>query len=133
MKKHCPRCNKDLPHDSFTKDRSRKDGLRSLCRECYNQYLKDNRKSWPSRSREARRQQWQNYEDNTKSERDARYRKHNKRKIAIRSKTYRKHRDTQKCSVDGCNEIAERHHLSYQNPDNFIWLCREHHLDIHER
>lgn len=32
--KHCPHCKRTLPTSSFHKDRKKKDGLRSWCREC---------------------------------------------------------------------------------------------------
>lgn len=33
-RKHCPMCNKDLPLSSFSKNKSRKDGLQTYCVEC---------------------------------------------------------------------------------------------------
>lgn len=32
--KHCPHCKRTLPTSSFHKDRKKKDGLRSWCRDC---------------------------------------------------------------------------------------------------
>lgn len=36
-----------------------------------------------------------------------------------------------KCSVEGCETIGERHHLSYDLPKTIIWLCRKHHSLAH--
>ena len=134
--KYCPKCNRELPETEFTKDRTRGDGLRAYCRECYNAYLQDKRPSWRSRSPEAKRQEWQRYiakynGDPTKRDRDARYRLANAEKIEVRSRTYHANREAEHCSVPGCGELGERHHLSYQDPSQFVWLCRHHHLEEH--
>ncbi len=34
MVKYCPACNKDLPTESFFRNKSRKDGLQSVCKSC---------------------------------------------------------------------------------------------------
>ena len=36
--KRCTKCGKDLPLDAFHRDRSKKQGRRSRCRECERQY-----------------------------------------------------------------------------------------------
>ena len=33
--KRCSACTETLPHDAFSKDRTKRDGLRSRCRPCY--------------------------------------------------------------------------------------------------
>ncbi len=36
-----------------------------------------------------------------------------------------------KCSIDGCKNRGERHHLDYNKPTEIIWLCLEHHHKLH--
>ncbi|MEE8115435.1 MAG: hypothetical protein V3T23_13910 [Nitrososphaerales archaeon] len=33
--KHCPRCNRDLPHESFYTQPSRQDGISGWCKGCH--------------------------------------------------------------------------------------------------
>lgn len=35
------------------------------------------------------------------------------------------------CSIESCPGIGERHHLTYDDPYNFIWLCKLHHRYEH--
>lgn len=39
----------------------------------------------------------------------------------------------QKCIVDGCDCIGERHHPDYSKPEEIIWVCRKHHLNIYHK
>jgi len=36
--KHCPKCGCDLPTSEFSKHQNRKDGLQSLCKQCFKNY-----------------------------------------------------------------------------------------------
>lgn len=36
----------------------------------------------------------------------------------------------QKCAVDGCDKIGERHHPDYSKPDEIVWICKSHHRRI---
>ena len=64
MEKHCPHCNRTLPVTSFHKDKKKKDGLRSWCRECC---------SWKFQHKflgtEAYQRRLKRYEDNRKAQR----------------------------------------------------------------
>jgi hypothetical protein len=77
--KHCSRCDKDLPLESFNKDKTRKDGLAWFCRECNKknsaQYYIDNRekcldnfKDVYERNKEDRLIQAKEYRDSHKEE-----------------------------------------------------------------
>jgi len=37
-----------------------------------------------------------------------------------------------KCAFQGCNQPTQMHHLDYENPLNVLWICRDHHLDLHQ-
>ena len=45
MKKHCPRCNKDLPIEKFGKNKRTIDRLSIYCKECRNKYRKEDYKT----------------------------------------------------------------------------------------
>ena len=78
--KRCPMCNKDLPLDAFSKNKSRKDGLQSYCIECRKQrYLADKDKI---------------------AKRGKIYREQHKEEIALRSKLYRENNKEKKKQTD---------------------------------
>lgn len=56
-----------------------------------------------------------------------------KGKAIIRLITRIKNPLRKRCSVDGCNEWGERHHLDYSNPDDIIRLCKKHHEALHKQ
>lgn len=33
----------------------------------------------------------------------------------------------QKCFVEDCNNLGERHHPDYSKPEEIIWVCKSHH------
>jgi hypothetical protein len=37
----------------------------------------------------------------------------------------------QMCSVLGCREKGQRHHPDYNKPEEIVWLCQQHHCDLH--
>jgi hypothetical protein len=43
--KHCNKCGKEKPHGDFTKDKSSKDGLYGICKECKRQFEKSYKKN----------------------------------------------------------------------------------------
>lgn len=53
-------------------------------------------------------------------------------KNAARMQAYREHLEPQLCRWKGCCIIGERHHPSYANPKDIVWLCREHHIMMHQ-
>lgn len=36
--KHCPKCGRDLPEESFQKNSTAKDGLQFYCKDCMHVY-----------------------------------------------------------------------------------------------
>lgn len=43
--KKCFKCDRELPLDEFYKNKSKKDGLQHMCKECYKQYHQDHREA----------------------------------------------------------------------------------------
>lgn len=35
------------------------------------------------------------------------------------------------CSVEGCGQPGERHHEDYNDPLRIVYLCKQHHMDLH--
>jgi hypothetical protein len=42
------------------------------------------------------------------------------------------HEENHKCSIEGCNNIGERHHHDYNKPTDIVWLCHKHHGMVHK-
>jgi hypothetical protein len=58
------------------------------------------------------------------------YREGNRDKINARCIARRKVQE-EECGVEGCFEIAERHHDDYNIPTEVEHLCKAHHLEVH--
>lgn len=58
------------------------------------------------------------------------YRKH-KNKSQAHTQAHRAHPVRQECSENSCSLLGERHHPNYANPIDIVWLCRQHHYDLH--
>lgn len=39
----------------------------------------------------------------------------------------------QPCEVKGCKEETQKHHDDYSKPLEVRWLCRKHHLELHQQ
>ena len=76
------------------------------------------------------------------------YREANREKVnEIARNSYARHKDRHsirarseylypnafRCSVEGCQEQGERHHLNYQDAGLIVWLCRVHHRLLHSK
>lgn len=128
--KKCSVCKKYLDESNFTKRSRYKDGLEYECRICRNIKRKTNetrfiRRNYPSR------QHRKKGEDRTKKDRDKRYAEKNKNKTNAQAMARRIYPVPQKCSIEGCDNIGQRHHPDYSKPKEIIWLCRYHHTLIH--
>lgn len=51
------------------------------------------------------------------------------KKARIKAKEFYKNR--QKCSIENCNELGQRHHHDYSRPLDIVWLCNYHHRLLH--
>jgi len=66
-------------------------------------------------------------------ERHRRYYQNNKKKFFAEQMGRYYNPKTKSCSIKGCNIKGERHHEDYNKAREIIWLCRQHHLAIHNR
>ena len=83
--KVCSKCKQKKPFEGFNKERARKDGLRSQCKDCVKQYREQNKERFSE-------QQKQYYEQNKERIREynKQYREQNKESIRERNKQYRR-------------------------------------------
>lgn len=49
----------------------------------------------------------------------------------IRAKTRQAFPKAEKCSINDCEKIGQRHHPDYSKPLDIIWLCSKHHGQAH--
>lgn len=98
--KRCPMCNKYLPLEAFSKNKSRKDGLQSYCIECrkeryqkmYKEKVSDTGRIYREKNKEEiaiRSKIWRDNNKEKKRQTDQSYREKNKDKIKAQLKEYR--------------------------------------------
>lgn len=98
--KHCPMCDRDLPFEAFSKNKSRKDGLQSYCIECrkeryqakYKEKVAETGKIYREKHKEEIALKGKIWRDNNKEKirkRDKEYYEKNKDKIKVQLKEYR--------------------------------------------
>lgn len=144
--KTCFACKKVKPLNEFYRHPKMADGHFNKCKSCSKADAKKNRAD--------NIDQYRQYERDRRAEKkqvEARYRKtpagkaahdratarysfnHKKQRVAHNavSNALRDGRLTRMpCGVCG-SELTEAHHPDYDKPLEVIWLCREHHMQIH--
>lgn len=66
------------------------------------------------------------------AEKSKRQRERNYEKCTARIKASRVFKVPGKCSVDGCDNIGEKHHPDYNRPLDIVYLCKLHHVKLHQ-
>lgn len=130
--KNCSRCQKVLELGSFYKDKQKKEGLMSHCKNCDRLLRRERRAKYP----ETYRLRDRRYYAKHKSEKVAYlrdWRSRNSIKVtahqAVRSAL---RRGLLTKSVCFCGEVrVDAHHEDYSKPLEVLWLCRTHHERIH--
>jgi hypothetical protein len=142
--KICPSCQSEKSISEFYKDRSKKDGVCHSCKDCQKaKIVKWNHKNPDKKYLHYKR--W--YDKNTgalKEYREGRKEIHNRntvRWIKNNKNKVRTHIDVRNalrngliaklpCSVCGSVNV-QGHHEDYDKSLEVIWLCLQHHKDIH--
>lgn len=134
--KRCPRCERDLPHDCFSRDARTKSGLRCYCRECTaakrkEQHWSEGMTNEQLEARRVRARQWKEANPDRHAANTISYlRRHPDRAAAGQAvrKAIREGRlARQPCEVCGTETDVHAHHEDYSRPFEIRWLCRAHH------
>lgn len=145
----CSKCKKEKRVEDFYKDKRRKSGIYSACKKCHNEYFSGNkypkeyyRKAWVkwwNKLSEKDRKKWRKLNSTSQKkwrQNNPNYFKNyfkvgnNKKKRDVRNLTNRRIKAKSPCEVCG-NKVAEKHHPDYNKPLEVVWLCRQHHIDLH--
>lgn len=110
--KKCSTCQTVKPVSEFGRDRSRPDGINFRCRPCNKEQVK--KRDYPR------------YEQIKKSRHLLKIKERRKVRIAVKNGAIVK----QPCSQCG-SAISFAHHPDYTKPLEVVWLCRQHHEDVH--
>lgn len=118
--KTCKKCGETKDVSFFGPQKRMKDGLRSECKPCFNEYMRGVRRKKLEYFREKDRE---------------RFKKEERRKkvYAYAVVKYAKKAGRLKmmpCVVCG-EEKTQGHHFDYKKPDHVIWLCPTHHAEVH--
>jgi hypothetical protein len=146
--KICKKCLKELPLSLFYKHKAMKDGLLSFCIECVKSRVKVHRDANLEQVKqydrlrgrtEKRKQKVKEYgKKNAKklAEYSYEWRKRNLMKARAHCKVARAIRKgilNKQCCKICSNEKVEAHHPNYNEPLNVVWLCRQHHAELHRK
>ena len=142
--KKCTTCSIEKLESNFDKDKSKKDGLSSLCKECRKLWRKKNKgrlkelkKTWETKNRSkhlfSRKRRYRNQRENELLRTKEWKLKNNKKVLchqavdrAIKKGTLVR-QDCIKCGT----EKTHGHHPDYDKPLDVIWLCPKHHQEEH--
>ena len=122
--KVCKECGESLSLDSFHRDLTYKDGVKSKCKDCVNAQSRAYTKS--PEGKESRR------------EIRERYKEKNSHKLRAKSILNNAVRDgvierPGACTSCGSDQMIEAHHADYDLPLDVLWLCRPCHNLEHRR
>lgn len=81
----------------------------------------------PNKDIEKRRETWKKWYLKNKEESIV------KKKRKARDLAYWSNKTPQKCSIEFCDNTAERHHENYDKPKEIIWICKFHHEILHSK
>ena len=133
--KRCCQCKEDKSSVEFYANRSKSDGLSSLCKACNAAHVKAYRVAHPAqhaayvkayRKRPGSAEKLYAYNQRSEIERPEKY----KARIAVTTALQSGRLVRKPCSVCG-NPKTDAHHPDYSRPLDVRWLCRKHHLEIH--
>lgn len=115
--KYCNGCKKEKQLEEFSNDLSAKSGKYTLCKECKNERAKKFSKKYHTLN--VNRRNREKYKLHIKATKKLNQAKATGKIIAKR------------CFL--CNKTkTDAHHLDYNYPLKVIWLCRQHHSDVHQ-
>lgn len=121
--KECYRCHTSQSETNFYQDRTKPDGLKSICKECD----KEKRKTHYKQNILIQSQRLKEYEKMNKLKRNA------KTMINYALATGKLIKPII-CENCGNRDLKlEGHHADYSKPLEVSWLCRKCHINLHRR
>lgn len=138
MKKKCSFCKRHKNKNQFNKDKTTRDGLRYICKDCNLELVR----SWRKRNRDKDRQYQKDYFSSEKgklAKKRANKKLRAKRPVAIRANAI-VNRAVNKgliskrpCEICQSDDRVQKHHDDYSKPLDVRWLCYLHHKQVHGR
>jgi len=143
--KECSGCGKRKEEAEFAVNKATSDGLTYKCKVCLSEYQKARRErlnasrppGWKQKTQDmaAYRRAWKEanpgYMTKAKADWLAKNKDRARVKDAVRYALKTGKLVKTACQVCG-DEKVEGHHADYSRPLDVVWLCREHHMEIHK-
>jgi len=135
--KICFKCGKLKPLADFYKHSQMADGYLNKCKECTKKdtYLnyENNREHYAEYERKrfqdpARKAKCLEYQRTRRKRNNLQYKAHSAVGHALRDGRLEK----KSCAICG-DSNTEAHHEDYSKPLDVVWLCRKHHLQMHNK
>lgn len=119
--KFCEGCKRNLPLKLWRKDKRMKIGVQSKCKKCRNRQNYDRLKNKPEYKKK--------HNERTKRSLE-KYPEKARARFKVRDALIRG--DLIKCRCRVCDKLkVQAHHKDYSKPLDVIWLCQQHHNEIH--
>ena len=137
MKKLCFKCGEVKLMKDFYKHKKMADGHLNKCKVCTKKDVTTNRYRNHEHYLSYDKKRFRDSAERKKTHLEAseKYRKKSKVQIAARGKLRRQvlkgNIAVQPCSVCGIVENVEAHHKDYSRPLDVVWLCSQHHGELH--
>lgn len=138
LAKRCSKCRAEKPMDCFSPDKRASDGKQSQCRQCMNEWRKENGKKIRSSERyKSRMREWLKTEKGKKLKRrqfDKWVRANPQKRQAqsvVNNAIASGQIERAPCVICGAENNVHGHHDNYARPIDVIWLCPTHHHERH--
>ena len=128
IEKTCPKCEKIKMISNFYKDKTKKCGYGSWCKECDREYHHSHREKGRIVKKKYRQSNKKEILERVKEYRK-KYPEREKARSYLRS--HRKELMESKCEVCNTTENLEGHHPDYSKLAWVLTLCSVHHKEIH--
>ena len=115
--KICSKCKRELPISEFHTDKRKPDGTGCACRDCKNQYRRDNKERLLIAQKERRK-------NHDLSEKQVAW---NKVYYALKTGKISK---PEICEICGSTKKIQAHHADYNKPFDVVWCCQKCHAEL---
>lgn len=142
--KDCTQCGKRKELSDFSVNRANDDGLSNWCRDCTSAYQKARRErananrpeGWKQKTKDKAEymRAWKEANPGKMTEYKRDWWQRNRERLLVKEKVRYAVRSgkLQRLPCGVCGEVeVEAHHPDYDKPLDVIWLCRKHHMEIH--